>query len=339
MTHVYAVLVFGSGYRRVEVMSKAQVDAVRAMSRAANAPAWTGSYLEMAKKTVMHRILKTAPLRPGARAILDRDPDFDFSSGSAVSVQSVPRAALADRLRQKRLGTTQEADAGVRADTGRAEAAGADGDGSGDPSPEPAAASAACAHPDSAREATPQGLVCSLCGTVLASYDGDEAEAPKPAPRPRSTKTKAKGTKEPKAPLQPGDEGYGNARAHAVAGERGLDHDAVHRIAFEVLIPDDGLIQADEFSVKRLEEDQWAEVIAAIAEAPVRVEDSEPPWMDVATEFAGRMVVQAGLGTEDDPWTAGDPLAAEMFGIEASELTPAQWVEFGIRVAARHPLP
>ena len=36
---------------------------------------------------------------------------------------------------------------------------------------------------------------------------------------------------------------------------------------------------------------------------------------------------------------AGDPRAAEMFGLEAAELTPAQWVEFGIRLAARHPLP
>lgn len=333
MTHVYAVLVFASGYRRVEVMSKTQVDAVRAMSRAANGPAWTGSYLEMAKKTVMHRILKTAPLRPGARAILERDPDFDFD-GTRATVERVvaPRPRLATRLRQKRLGTTQEADAGSRADTGRAEAAGDDGAGTGDPAPESAAASADCDHPKDRHETTATAIVCGVCGTVLAERPA-AAEPAAPRPRARSS-TKAKGGKtaaaKPKAPLQPGDAGYGTARAHAVAAERGLDHAAVHRIAADVLnVSEEGL---EAFSVTTLDEAAWDDVIAAISEAPVADADT--------IEWAGRMALQAGVGEGDDPWTEGDPLAAAMFDLEdAEKLTFAQWREFGIRVYARNPLP
>ena len=87
----------------------------------------------------------------------------------------------------------------------------------------------------------------------------------------------------------------------------------------------------DNFSVANLDEETWAEVIAAMSEAPV--DDGE------AAGFAGRMALQAGIGDGDDPWPEADPLAAEMFGIPADELTPAQWREFGIRVYARNPLP
>ena len=73
-------------------------------------------------------------------------------------------------------------------------------------------------------------------------------------------------------------------------------------------------------------------------EAPVLGEDFDED-VGFAAGFAGRMALQAGIGEGDDPWPEADPMAAEMFGTPADELTPAQWREFGIRVYARNPLP
>jgi len=44
------------------VMTKAQVDAIRAKSQAANGPAWTDNYEEMGKKTALRRLAKLLPL-------------------------------------------------------------------------------------------------------------------------------------------------------------------------------------------------------------------------------------------------------------------------------------
>lgn len=130
--------------------------------------------------------------------------------------------------------------------------------------------------------------------------------------------------------LKPGDAGYGSARAHAVAAERGLDHAAVHRIAADVLLVEEADLA--DFSVKTLDEVAWEQVIAVISEAPV--DDSE------AETFAGRMALQAGMGSGDDPWAEAEPEAVQMFDAkDAGALTAVQWREFGIRVAARNPLP
>lgn len=128
-----------------------------------------------------------------------------------------------------------------------------------------------------------------------------------------------------KPPLGPGDAGYGTARAHALAAERGLDHAAVHRIAADVLHVDEGDLAA--FSVKDLTEADWTPVLEALAAAPVAEEAVEA--------FAGRAALDAGLGSGDDPWSEADAAAAEMFDVEADQLTPAQWREFGIRIAHR----
>lgn len=62
LVYVYAVAKLKDGTIQVEVMSRAQVDAVRARSRAgANGP-WVTDYDEMAKKTVFRRLAKWLPL-------------------------------------------------------------------------------------------------------------------------------------------------------------------------------------------------------------------------------------------------------------------------------------
>ena len=63
MTMVYALAKYrdGSIASRV-VMTKAQVDAIRSRSQAANGPAWSENYEEMAKKTALRRLAKLLPL-------------------------------------------------------------------------------------------------------------------------------------------------------------------------------------------------------------------------------------------------------------------------------------
>ena len=157
---------------------------------------------------------------------------------------------------------------------------------------------------------------------VLSPSAGSPDEPTPVAPRARRKPADRK-------PLEQGDAGYGTARAHAVADERGMDHAAVHRIAADVLgVAEDDLAA---FSVSKLTEDQWMDVVAAISAAPVA--DGE------AETFAGQQALIAGMGEGDNPWPVAEPAIVEMFGVDLKDITPVHWREFGIRVAARNPLP
>lgn len=62
MTHVYAVAKLKDGGKQMEVMSKADVDAIRKRSRAGQSGPWKTDYEEMAKKTVIRRLFKMLPV-------------------------------------------------------------------------------------------------------------------------------------------------------------------------------------------------------------------------------------------------------------------------------------
>ena len=62
MRYVYAVAVLKDGSVQVEVMSKSQIDAIRARSRSGSSGPWVTDYEEMAKKTVLRRLAKWLPL-------------------------------------------------------------------------------------------------------------------------------------------------------------------------------------------------------------------------------------------------------------------------------------
>jgi recombination protein RecT len=59
---VYAILRYKDGGFEYEVMTVDQVDAIREGSPSRNSPAWQNSWGEMARKTVLRRLLKKAPL-------------------------------------------------------------------------------------------------------------------------------------------------------------------------------------------------------------------------------------------------------------------------------------
>src|SRR5690554_2362898 len=62
VTHAYAVLRLKDGGVDFDVMTRAEIDAIRKRSRAATNGPWVTDYAEMAKKTVLRRLLKTAPM-------------------------------------------------------------------------------------------------------------------------------------------------------------------------------------------------------------------------------------------------------------------------------------
>lgn len=62
VTHVYAVIRYKDGGYDFDVMTLAEVEAIRRRSRASDNGPWKTDYAEMAKKTVLRRLLKTAPM-------------------------------------------------------------------------------------------------------------------------------------------------------------------------------------------------------------------------------------------------------------------------------------
>jgi recombination protein RecT len=61
LTHAYAVIHTTNGGRLWDVMTRAEVDRIRARSRAGTDGPWVTDYAEMAKKTVLRRLFKLAP--------------------------------------------------------------------------------------------------------------------------------------------------------------------------------------------------------------------------------------------------------------------------------------
>lgn len=73
MIGAYCVVTFKDGSKKSDVMSKAEIEAVRRRSKAANSGPWISDYNEMAKKTVFKRVSKWIPLSPEARDTVEED--------------------------------------------------------------------------------------------------------------------------------------------------------------------------------------------------------------------------------------------------------------------------
>jgi recombination protein RecT len=86
MKFAYAVGKLRDGGTQCEVMTKAQVDRIRQGSQGRDATPWTQHYEEMARKTVVRRLVKYLPLssekaRPLAEAV-EHDEAIDLEVGS-----------------------------------------------------------------------------------------------------------------------------------------------------------------------------------------------------------------------------------------------------------------
>lgn len=88
MTHVYAILTTTTGGRMLEVMRKSEIDTVRSRARAKDSGPWATDYVEMAKKTVLRRLLKRSPVSFELARAVDLDDQaesgepqtFDFDA-------------------------------------------------------------------------------------------------------------------------------------------------------------------------------------------------------------------------------------------------------------------
>jgi recombination protein RecT len=100
-THAYAYARLTSGELQFEIMTAAEVEAIRNGARSGNSPAWKNHWCEMARKVVLKRLLKRLPRSPHlARAVELDDAGYDLDR---MTVSTAPRsgsraAALADRL-------------------------------------------------------------------------------------------------------------------------------------------------------------------------------------------------------------------------------------------------
>jgi len=86
LKYAYAIVKFNNGGYIFDVMSKNDIDEIRKRSKAANAGPWVTDYPEMAKKTVLRRVLKSCPLSVEVISKIQSDggtirPDA-FQSGS-----------------------------------------------------------------------------------------------------------------------------------------------------------------------------------------------------------------------------------------------------------------
>lgn len=87
---VYGVAHLKDGGVQVEVMRRAEVDAIRKRSRASGSGPWVTDYAEMARKTVIRRLCKYLPLSVELAAALELDAQ---ASGEA-EVGAIPDLAV-----------------------------------------------------------------------------------------------------------------------------------------------------------------------------------------------------------------------------------------------------
>ena len=88
----YARMLFKDGTVQCELMSKADIDAIKGRSKASSFGPWISDYNEMAKKTVLRRLLKTAPMGSKESIALQNDqdaPDFEKERKEMKRVNSL----------------------------------------------------------------------------------------------------------------------------------------------------------------------------------------------------------------------------------------------------------
>lgn len=84
MVCVWAIARYKDGAYQVEVMTRSEIDAIRGRSQAAESGPWVTDYAEMAKKTVLKRLLKTAPLSPEAKKALEHEAAVEQNVASPI---------------------------------------------------------------------------------------------------------------------------------------------------------------------------------------------------------------------------------------------------------------
>lgn len=93
MYAAYATITFKDSTKQTDVMTKAEVDAIRRRSKASGSGPWVTDYNEMAKKTVFRRASKWITLSPEVAEALEKE-DAPFSSAALVTDLHPAAAAI-----------------------------------------------------------------------------------------------------------------------------------------------------------------------------------------------------------------------------------------------------
>lgn len=87
-TGAYAVArLKGCSIPKFAYMSKSEIDGIRARSKAANSGPWVTDYEEMAKKTVLRRLMKLLPLSVEFADAISKDQEFEFDVVPTTTVK------------------------------------------------------------------------------------------------------------------------------------------------------------------------------------------------------------------------------------------------------------
>ena len=103
----YSVAKLKTGEVSVEVMTKWQIDRVRAMSRAKDRGPWVDHYAEMAKKTVARRHSKVLPMSTDLDDLIRRDDDLYDREGASDKAVPMRRPQLSDFSEVETSGPTE----------------------------------------------------------------------------------------------------------------------------------------------------------------------------------------------------------------------------------------
>lgn len=95
LTYVYAVAVLKDGGIQFEVMSRAEIEAVRNQSKAGKIGPWITHFDEMARKTVIRRLFKYLPVSIEAMRAVEVDEQTD--RGEFVSADDVIDGVFEDK--------------------------------------------------------------------------------------------------------------------------------------------------------------------------------------------------------------------------------------------------
>lgn len=105
VTHAYAIVETHESGRYVEVMTRGQIEKVQKVSRASSGP-WVDWWAEMARKTVLRRLAKRAPMSTDLYDFLSQD-----DSAVDLSQASEPAKATVQPIRPTGIGHLVEHDA------------------------------------------------------------------------------------------------------------------------------------------------------------------------------------------------------------------------------------
>lgn len=97
----YAICENKDGTAASAVLSKEEIDGVRARSRASGNGPWVTDYAEMSKKTAFRRLTKWLVFSPEIRAAIDREDDDEIVETTVAPYTGSKSDAIADMLRDR----------------------------------------------------------------------------------------------------------------------------------------------------------------------------------------------------------------------------------------------